>query len=273
MPVFLEVNSPLVRERAEFGGLVLEPLARRLETWAWRQATRVLPVTGVLAGMVSAAGVLADRITVIPNGIDPNRFPVYENSIARKAALGLADKIVLGFAGFIRSWHGLDRVLDMLAQPGTPSRLHFHVVGDGPTRLELEQQAGRLGIRDRVTFAGLVDRDAVASHVAAFDIALQPKSVAYASPLKLFEYMALGKAIVAPDQPNIREILTDEANALLFDPDRPAAMTAAILRLADDPALRERLGVAARSTISERQLTWRANAKRIIALAQTTTNC
>ncbi len=83
----------------------------------------------------------------------------------------------------------------------------------------------RLGIASRVHFTGIVERDDVAKYVAAFDIALQPAVVAYASPLKLFEYLALGKAIVAPGQPNIREILTHEKNALLFDPARQRCRT------------------------------------------------
>jgi glycosyltransferase involved in cell wall biosynthesis len=104
--------------------------------------------------------------------------------------------------------------------------------------------------------------------VAGFDIALQPRAVAYASPLKIFDYMAAGRAIVAPDQPNIREILTDGETAVLFDPARPGAMWAAVLRLASDPALRTRLGAAARSEVAHRRYTWTGNAARLIDWAQ-----
>jgi glycosyltransferase involved in cell wall biosynthesis len=268
IPVFLEVNSPLARERAEFGGLALKRLAKRLEIWAWQRASRVLPVTRVLADMVGAAGVPADRIHVIPNGIDPDRFPRGNSAETAKATLGLSGKIVLGFTGFMRSWHGLDAVVDLLIQPRIPSTLHLLLIGDGSARPALEQQVVRLNVRHRVTFAGLVERQDVAKFVAAFDIALQPKVVEYASPLKLFEYMALEKAIVAPDQANIREVLTPDVDAVLFDPARPDHMARAILGLAGDPTLRERLGRAARATIGARGLTWRANAERITTLAQ-----
>jgi glycosyltransferase involved in cell wall biosynthesis len=268
IPVFLEVNSPLARERAEFGGLALKRLAKRLEIWAWRHADHVLPVTRVLANIIGAAGVPPDRISVIPNGIDPDRFLRDYSAEAAKTAVGLSGKIVLGFTGFMRSWHGLDAVVQILAQPATPTALHLLLIGDGPARPALEQQAARLNVRHRVTFAGLVERQDVAKFVAAFDIALQPKVVEYASPLKLFEYMALGKAIVAPDQANIREALSPDVDAVLFDPEQPDDMARAILRLAGDPTLRERLGMAARGTIDARCLTWRANAERITALAQ-----
>lgn len=268
IPVFLEVNSPLARERAAFGGLALKALAKQLEIWTWRHADRVLPVTRVLATMISAAGVSVERISVIPNGIDPDRFAGNHDTGAAKAALGLSDKIVLGFTGFMRSWHGLDAAVNMLTLPRTPSSLHLLLVGDGPARPLLERQVERAGIRHRVTFTGLAKREHVPDLLAAFDIALQPKVVEYASPLKLFEYMALGKAIVAPDQPNIREILSPDVDAILFDSSRPADMVDAILRLAGDRSLRERVGTAAWKTIGARRLTWQANAERITALAQ-----
>lgn len=267
IPLFLEVNSPLAQEREEFGGLALRSLAQRLERWTWSRASRVLPVTGVLAQMLRSAGVSAERIAVIPNGIDPDRFPRNGDSEAAKAAIGLSGKIVLGFTGFIRSWHGLDSVIRFLAQSETPPLLHLLILGDGPARADLERLASELKVRQRITFAGLVARDDVAKFVATFDIALQPRAVDYASPLKLFEYMALSKAIIAPDQPNIREILTHEVSALLFERDAPAAMAAAIVRLAGDSELRDRLGNAARDIIFERHLTWKSNAQTISALA------
>ena len=103
--------------------------------------------------------------------------------------------------------------------------------------------------------------------VAGFDIALQPRSVDYASPLKIFDYMAAGRAIVAPDQPNIREVLQDGRTALLFDPARPDAMWEAVARLLEDRGLRARLGQAARAELEARDYTWRGNAKRIVRWA------
>jgi glycosyltransferase involved in cell wall biosynthesis len=86
--------------------------------------------------------------------------------------------------------------------------------------------------------------------------------------LKLFEYLALGRAIVAPDQPNIREVLTPESDAVLFDPGRPQAFADAVARLATDSALRQRLAGAARMTVQRRGLTWSNNARRVLELAR-----
>src|SRR5690606_10742188 len=114
---------------------------------------------------------------------------------------------------------------------GNGPDLHFLVVGEGPAREDIARRARERGVADRVTFTGLVPRDDIANVVAAFDIALQPDVVPYASPLKLFEYMILGCAIVAPDTPNIREVLTDGDGAALFDTADPAAFRGAIDRL------------------------------------------
>jgi glycosyltransferase involved in cell wall biosynthesis len=267
VPVFLEVNSPLARERAQFGGIALKRLAAWLEIWAWRNAARILPVTEVLANAIIAASVPASRIDVIPNGINPERFLRDFSTESAKEAAGLSGKTVLGFTGFMRSWHGLESVLEMLAQPGTHAALHLLLIGEGPARPLLERRAAQLNVNHRITFAGLVGRDDVAKLMSAFDIALLPKVVEYASPLKLFEYMALGKAIVAPDQPNIREVLTADFNAVLFDPTQAHDMANQILRLAADARWRQQLGTSARATIDARGFTWQANAERIAILA------
>ena len=261
LPFYLEVNAPIAEERTRFGGLRLRRLARWLEAWTWRAATRVVAVTGVLKSMIAAAGVAADRIEVVPNGIDPAAF------VDLPARPDAPDPLVLGFVGFVRDWHGLDTVIAaMAAHAGTP-RLDLVVVGDGPARPALERQAAALGIADRVRFTGLAPHEDVPRLVAGFDIALQPRAVVYASPLKIFDYMAAGRAIVAPDQPNIREILTDGETALLFDPASPDALWRAVLRLAGDAPLRSRIGAAARSAIGRRRYTWADNAARLIEWA------
>ena len=257
VPFYLEVNAPIADERAQFSGLRLRGLARRLEAWTWRAATRVVAVTGVLKAMIAAAGVAPERIEVVPNGIDPAAFADLP------ARPSVPDPVVLGFVGFVRDWHGLDAVIAAMAGYGGTPRLDLVVVGDGPARPALERQAAALGIADRVRFTGLALHADVPGMVAGFDIALQPRAVAYASPLKLFDYMAAGRAIVAPDQANIREILTDGETALLFDPAHADAVWPAVLRLAGDAGLRGRLGGAARAEIERRRYTWAGNAARL----------
>ncbi|MCX8101184.1 MAG: glycosyltransferase family 4 protein [Geminicoccaceae bacterium] len=263
VPYLLEVNAPLAEERARFDGLALPRLARAVERRIWRAADRVLVVTAVLAERVRAAGIASERIVVTPNGVDLDRLEAAADRERARRALGIGCELVLGFVGFVKPWHGLDPVLDWLARPERSNALLL-VAGEGPHAPVLRRRAAELGIEARVRFLGVVPRERVPDVVRSFDIALQPAVVDYASPLKLVEYMALGRAILAPDRPNIREILTHGRNAWLVAPE---GLLAGLDRLADDPALRARLGAAARATVLERDLTWDANARRVETLA------
>lgn len=265
LPWLVEVNAPLFDERSAYGGIRLKPIARWSERAVWRGADHVFAVTEVLAKRIATEGVPRARLAITPNGIAPAAFAQRPSRAVAKQRLGLEHRVVLGFTGFVREWHGLERVLETMQRLDLPG--HFLCVGDGPARAALEQHARGLGLGPAVTFTGVVGREQVLDYVDAFDVALQPAVVAYASPLKLFEYMAAGCAIVAPDLPNIREVLVHGDNALLFDPDAPGSFSAAVARLADDAGLRQRLGDAARATIKQRGLTWPDNAKRVVACA------
>ena len=274
LPLLLEVNAPLYQERAKNDGLRLHKLGHWAQRLIWNGVDHVLPVTGVLARTVAEYGVPKSRITVIPNGINLERFGAVPNTDAApdtdsaKAALGLPARLVLGFTGFIRGWNAVHRLIDFVSVHHARFDLHILVVGDGPARESLQEHALAQGVADRLTIAGIVARDEVARYTAAFDMAVVPGVTLYSSPLKLFEYLQLGRAIVAPDTENIREILTDGQDALLFDTARDGAMEETLTRLCGDPALRVRLGNAARQTITAKSLTWGHNAERVVAIAE-----
>lgn len=268
IPLLLEVNSPLVNERSQHsGGLALPWLAKWAEGRAWRSADVVLPVTRVLAGFIEAYGVPKNCIAIIPNGINKSHFAQAPDPESAKARLNLQNKLVLGFTGFVRDWHGVDKIIDWMATSDAPDNTHLLIVGDGPVRASLEAHARKLGLSDRVSFTGVVHRDAVPAHVAAFDIALQPAVTSYASPLKLMEYLVLGKAIIAPRTPNLLEILTDGQNASMFDESIPGSMEKTLTNLCRNQEFRERLSISSRETIQRLELTWRGNAKRVVSLA------
>ncbi len=266
LPMLLEVNAPLVDERRAHGGLALKDFARRSEAAIWRAADMVLPVSNALADYVRAAGVPGDRIEVIHNGVGAD-FLIERDGWAVRRRYGLEDKLVLGFTGFVREWHRVDRVIRFLAAHEN-RHLAFLLVGDGPVRPGLETLAAELGVSDRVRFAGVVQREHLADHVAAFDVALQPAVTPYASPLKLFEYMALGKAIIAPAGANIREALRGGEEALLFGQEE-GGFDRALSALVEDGELRARLGSAARARLLRDDLTWAGNARRVERLAET----
>jgi len=266
LPYLVEVNSPLKDERSKYGKLSLKRLARWSERRVWRSADHIFTVTSVLAERISEELDSPKNISVTPNGIDPTQFIDLPSRSEAKRRLGVEHRVVLGFVGFVREWHGLEKVIDLMSErPQLP--LQLVLVGDGPAKRLLERHASSCGVSEQLTFVGVVAREQIADYIAAFDIALQPSVVSYASPLKLFEYMAAGCAIVAPDTNNIREILNHDVNALLFVPGDSNALSAQVARLASDPALCERLGESARRTITDRDLTWTGNAKAVLSVA------
>jgi glycosyltransferase involved in cell wall biosynthesis len=267
VPYLLEVNSPLASERAAFGNLQLRPVARACESALWNGADGVLAVTEVLAGLIRRTRRADDGVHVIPNGARLEPAAAAGADAETRLKLGLApDALVLGFVGFVRAWHGVGWALDAL--PSLPANACLVVVGDGPALPDLEARAAELGVGDRVRLVGRVPHGEVAGYTRMFDVALQTAAVGYASPLKLFEYMALGRAIIAPDQPNIREVLTHGKDALLFRPGDEAAFRGSLQALCADPALRARLGDGAARTVRETPFTWAHNAQRIEAISR-----
>jgi glycosyltransferase involved in cell wall biosynthesis len=265
-PLVLEVNSPMVLELSRTRGLAFPRLARRVERHVLTGADRVCAVSGVLARMLEAEGVARERLFVTPNGVDLELYP--ERAGAReaaRAALGLSPgELVLGFVGFYREWHRLELAVDALARPAL-ERARLVLIGEGPARTAIERRAREAGVAGRVHLAEPRPHGEIPALLAAFDVALLPAINPYASPLKLIEYMAAARAIVAPDQENLRELLEHGRNALLVAPGDGQALAGALERLAEDPALRERLGRAARASVIERDLTWRGNARRVVA--------
>ena len=268
VPLLLEVNAPYAIARRKYGGLALGPLADWFERYTFCGATRVFPVTRVLGDMLQGMGVQAERIRVIPNGINPKDFASVPASDAAKVSFGLQGRTVIGFIGFVREWDRLDRIVTWLAQrpPADPAMLM--VVGDGPVRPALQAQAETLGIGHKLFFTGVVPRTQVPAAASAFDVALQTALVPYASPLCLFEYMALGKAILAPDQPNHHEVLVRDVDCVMYDPNDPAGIELGLSQLMADSTLRRRLGFAAHQALADRQYLWSGNAQRVVEAAR-----
>jgi glycosyltransferase involved in cell wall biosynthesis len=265
IPILLEVNAPLVDERMKYSGLALARFARVIENFTWKHATYVLPVTRVLGDIIAKTGVDPAKIVVIHNGINQSVF----EKILQNKKQGHIDTLTIGFTGFINPWHRLDLAIDAIAEL-KHKNIHMLCVGEGDIRPELEARAKQQGVADRITFTGLVDRQKVFEFVSTFDIALQPAVTEYASPLKLFEYLAVGSLIIAPATPNILEIL-DSTNAILFDPkiegDFKQKLIQAIEHIDDYSALREN----AQNTIINKSFTWQSNAQKVVMLVKNLT--
>ena len=208
---------------------------------------------------------------MVPNAVDPQRFPA-DLPPTRPAGEGV---LTVGFLGSLKPWHGLAALAEafaLLHERRPASRLL--VVGDGPERAAFESALARRGVREAAELTGAVSPDAVPGLLASMDIAVAPyppQPGFYFSPLKVYEYMAAGLPVVASGIGQIEEAIRDGASGLLCPPGDPQAFAGALLRLADDPALRARLGQAARRSVLADH-TWSAVAERIIGLAREAVN-
>ena len=268
LPFVLEVNSPLVDELADTRGIVFGALARRIERFIFSSADLVCVVSDQLRQILERTGVPPDRMIVVQNGVHLERFSTSITAEQRAAAraqvgvMGSAEAVVVGFVGYFRRWHGLD----LLIRAWSTCRRddgHLVLVGAGEGASRIQSLAADLGVVDRVHLVGARPLEQIPDLLAALDVAVLPAITPYSSPLKLVEYMAASRAIVAPDQANIHELVQDGESALLFTAGSEQELAGALQTLIDDRGLRERLGRAARATVERRQLTWRANAQKI----------
>ena len=270
IPFVLEVNSPLAREKAEHDGLFFRGVTAGIERRLCSRADVTLAVTGVLARLLEEDGVPPGKVVVMPNGVrhgfGDGATP--ESGAAFRRGLGLPpDALVAGFIGWFRAWHGLESLLEAAASEAwREAGIHLVLAGDGPAMPALRERREALGLTDRVVLCGPVPRSDIEAALAAFDVAVQPAVTSYACPMKILEYMAAGRPIVAPGSDNVRELLTDGETALLCPGDaNPGVedLQAAVLALARDPGLRQRMGAAARRQVREKGLYWEENARRV----------
>jgi glycosyltransferase involved in cell wall biosynthesis len=178
----------------------------------------------------------------------------------------------VGFVGGLRPWHGVDALPGLLSRLiERHSTLHLLVAGDGPQRGELERDLRERGIGRSAVFTGSVPHEDVAELIRQLDVALAPyprlEHAFYFSPLKLFEYMACGVAVVAAAAGQIAEVIRDGETGLLYPAGDAEGLVAACDRLLSDPMLRRRLGDAAAKEIHGRY-TWDKNAELVTDLAR-----
>jgi glycosyltransferase involved in cell wall biosynthesis len=269
LPVFLEVNSPYSYQKRTFDEKVCyKRLLALFERKICRAATRVIAVSTPLKEFLISAGVPERKIIVIPNGVDTEVFHPAINGQEVRKRLGIEQKMVIGFTGILRPWHGLDFLLQAFQKVcQTRSDLHLLIVGDGPIRSDLEKVVTNNGLAGKVTITGRQVHDMVRFFVAAMDITVSPLSTFYASPMKIIEYMAMGKALVAPNTANIRDIVNHEEDGLLFSPQKVNDLVEKLLVLIENCELRARFGLKARSKIESR-FTWLQNANQVVSTVE-----
>jgi glycosyltransferase involved in cell wall biosynthesis len=216
-------------------------------------------------------GVPAEKILVNPNGVDPQRYrPDIDGGRVRRQ-YGLEGKTIVGFIGTFGSWHGAEVLAEaavkLIKELKIPADAHFLFIGDGVRLPETKRIIRKGGIEERVTFTGLVPQEQGAEYLAACDILVAPHvpnpdgSPFFGSPTKLFEYMAMGRGIVASNLDQIGEVLEHGKTAWLVPPGNVEGLAAGILVLVSDKELRDRLGRNARTEVLQNYI-WKQHVAR-----------
>ncbi len=258
-PVVQEVN--VTTRIGRLRPLALRRLTRGIERWVARRTDVFATVSERFRRMLLEDGFPAERIVVTHSAADPEAFdPARTEAVSVPAGFG--DGFVVGYVGAFVPWHRPDVLIEAVHGLGPEARLML--VGDGVERPSVEAQLEELGLAGRAWLPGAVRHDAVPRYVKAMDAAVMPHSNAFGSPMKLFEYMAMARPVVVPDVPAIAEVVRDGVNGLLFPPGDAGALAAALRRLMEEPALRERLARRARADVRERH-NWTERARTVLA--------
>lgn len=269
-PLFLEYNGSEVWVGRYWDRVGKLDLLARYERLNLKAAARIFVVSEVERQNLLRAEVDAEKIIVNPNAVDVDRFKPGSGGAQSRRELGIApEETLVGFVGTFGPWHGVETLANAIAQIPRTSNLRFLLIGSGALRGQVEQILREGDATDRVIMLGAVEHERVPGLLDACDVLVSPHvpmtdgSEFFGSPTKLFEYMSMGKGIVASRLGQIAEVLTNEETALLVEPGNAGQLADAVLRLSESRELRGRLGAAARRAAVERH-TWKQNAARVL---------
>lgn len=276
IPLIIEYNGSEVWIEKNWGrGLLYPDLSQKIEYHVLKNADLITVVSKPLKDELTSRGIEEKRILVNPNSVDPSMFNPDRYSsdfiAARRRELKIPqDSVVAGFIGTFSPWHGVEVLAEAIpkAVEKCPN-LHFLLIGSGPLIDDIKNLLENSGAIDRTTFTGIIPQDQAPKYLMCADFFLSPHvpnpdgTPFFGSPTKLFEYMALGKGIIASNLEQIGEIITDCETGILVPPGDSDALADAIISLCENPELGKQFGDAARKVALSKH-TWKDHASRIL---------
>lgn len=271
IPIILEVNYSEVWVKKNWSRLVFEKLASKIERIAFENANIISVVSEVVKDQIVPLGANESKIVINPNGVDVNKFSPTIDGSQIKNKYNLENKFTVGFIGTFTRWHGVEIFFEAAVEILKQNRdIKFLLIGDGNLKAVLEWRCGELNLKDKIVFTGIIPHSEAPNYLAACDILVSPhlgfesNQRFFGSPTKLFEYMAMGKPIIASDLEQIGKIIQHKVNGIKVKPGDAAELTLAILDLIENEELRRSIGANARKD-AENNFTWKMNAERVLA--------
>ena len=268
IPIVLEVNAPMAYESRTFNKEIFHlPFLPEFFEWLnFRLADRLIVVSEELGKYYRDRNISPEKITVIPNGVDEKKFIPLPRSGSIRKQLGIEQQTIIGFIGSFHYWHGVENLLIFIRSTLQQFKdVVFLLVGPGPLKEGLEAHLRSEIDQKRVIFTGHIDHEEVPQYLGVMDIVLAPypkHAFFYYSPLKLFEYLAAGKAVVTSGFGQINQVVQDGFNGMVFEPDILGNMEKKAFTLIRQESLRRRLGKNARQTVLDKY-TWNKAAIRV----------
>jgi len=278
IPLILEYNGSEPWVRQKWGGLLIfKRLCYFMENFSLKRAKIITVVSKPMKEELIKRGLPEGKILVNYNGVDIEEFNPNIDGLKIKKKLNLEDKIIIGAVSTFGAWHGMPvlaqaikPIVQQFQIPNSKFQIHFLFIGDGVQRPECERIIREAEMENYVTFTGTVSYTEIPKYLAACDILVSPHvpnpdgTPFFGSPTKLFEYMAMGKGIVASNLAQIGEVLKDRQTALLVSPGNIDSLFYGIIELIKDGDLRNTLGRNAREEVVKKY-TWQQNVQNLLS--------
>jgi len=269
----LEMNSPYIEEKTSLGRgpSWLNPYACYIEKQQILGTTKVAVISSALRNyFMDKYGIESNKFTITSNAINPEKINFVKEEVDMiKQKYGLENYLIVGFVGSLYPWHGVDlliRTSKVLADSGL--KFKVLIVGDGSRANELKQIRDKLKLQNIIIFTGRVPHKDIFNFIEAMDITVYPGSQNfenwYGSPVKLFEYGAMGKPVIIYDQVPIRDVMTPNKDGILIKP-TVEELSSAINLLSNNSKLRHQLAYNFKNKVHSKH-TWDKNVKKLLNL-------
>ncbi len=273
VPYVVEVNADILEQRRH-KGTPDTGLWRIYGHWTtqlcFKRASKIICVSEDLKEHLHHKWQVGyDRLIVLPCAANTNSFGGQQNPTQTREKMGLKDEQIVVWVGGFYVWHDLSLLIDafkIVVEEKPKTRLIL--VGDGETKSQIEEMVASYGLSDSVILIGAVSHDSIPALLSMADVTVSPypslaaKDGGTGTPLKIFEYMAAGKPVVASATDQASSVIRNDENGFLVEPDNPVAFGQAIIRILSDQDLQIRLGRNARKLAVEKY-SWENYAKQL----------
>ena len=275
IPLVLEFNGSEIWVYKNWSkALKYEALAQKIELLNLNSADVVVVVSKPLKDDLVTQGIHPSKILINPNGVNPEIYSPETDGSDIRRKYNLENKIVIGFIGTFGKWHGaevLAQAFGLLIQrhPQYRDKIRLLMIGDGHTMSQVQKELEVYEVTQECTLTGIVPQEDGPAHLAACDLLVSPHvpnqdgTPFFGSPTKLFEYMAMGKGIIASDLDQIGEVLKHDHTAWMVKPGDTESLVLGLKTMIDNPETRKRLGEAARREVVAKY-TWKEHTRKII---------